>query len=82
MDCGLGLEGRDRHIRALLVSWLGNSRHLWMWDFKSIRSELRDAGFVGVRRACFNDSRDAVFAEVEDQRRWENCLGVECTRPV
>lgn len=80
-DCGLGLERRDRDIRAFLVSWLGNSTHLWMWDFKSIRSELRRADFIGVRRACFNDSRDAAFAEVEDQRRWKNCLGVECSRP-
>jgi len=81
-DCGLGLERRDRNIRAFVTSWLGNSRHLWMWDFKSIRSELRDASFIGIRRASFNDSRDAAFAEVEDQGRWENCLGVECAKPA
>lgn len=79
--CGLGLAKRDRNIGAFFVSWLGNSRHLWMWDFKSIRLELRHAGFDGIRRACFNDSRDGRFAEVEDRGRWENCLGVECTRP-
>lgn len=80
-DCGMGVERRDRTIGAFLVSWLGNSTHLWMWDYKSIRSELRHARFTGIRRAFFNDSRDGAFAEVEDRGRWENCLGVECSRP-
>ena len=80
-DSGMGVERRDRDIRAFLVSWLGNSKHLWIWDFRSIRSELWEAGFIGIRRACFNDSQDRAFAEVEDQRRWKNCLGVECSRP-
>ena len=79
-DCGLALESRDRDISAFLRTWLGNSRHLWMWDFKSMRSELRCAGFIEIRRARFNDSRDGAFAEVEDERRWANCLGVECKR--
>lgn len=82
MDTGLGWERRERGFREFCVSWLGNSRHLWMWDFKNIAAELRHAGFAGIRRADFGDCPDAAFAEVEDRGRWENCLGVECRRPA
>lgn len=80
-DSGLGWERRDRDIGSFLVSWLGNSRHLWMWDLKAISTELRHAGFDRIRRARFGDSRDPAFREVEDEGRWENCLGVESRRP-
>ena len=80
-DSGLGWERRDRDLGSFLVSWLGNSRHLWMWDFKAVGSELRHAGFDGIRRARFGDCRDPAFREVEDEDRWESCLGVECRRP-
>ncbi len=52
-----------------------------MWDYKALAQELRDAGFVNIRRATFNDSADPRFKEVEDQGRWADCLGVECNRP-
>ena len=78
---GLGQERRARGIQGLIPLWLGNSRHLWMWDYKSIELELRKTGFVGVRRAFFGDSMDPMFRDVEDKSRWDNCLGVECKRP-
>lgn len=77
----LGYETRPRGIKGLLISWLGNSQHLWMWDYKSIELELFNAGFVDIRRASFGDSSDSRFKEVEDKVRWENCLGVECKNP-
>src|SRR5438132_916504 len=46
----LGIESRGRNLRAFLRSWLGNSSHLWMWDFKSLEHELSEAGFVDVAR--------------------------------
>jgi SAM-dependent methyltransferase len=80
-ETSLGHERRDATIKGLIVSWLGNSQHLWMWDFKSIAAELQTAGFVDVRRASFGDSSDTRFREAEDPNRWENCLGVECRKP-
>ena len=77
----LGLVKRSRGLYGLLIAWLGNSRHLWLWDYKSLDSELRKAGFIGIRRAFFGDSIDPMFNEVEDRERWNNCLGVECNRP-
>jgi SAM-dependent methyltransferase len=78
----LGNENRPRGLKNLVISWLGNSQHLWMWDYKSIEQELNKAGFVVVRRAFFGDSSDAMFFGVEERSRWDNCLGVECKKPI
>ncbi|WP_295404163.1 methyltransferase domain-containing protein [uncultured Thiocystis sp.] len=77
----LGHESRARGAKGLVTTWLGNSQHLWMWDYKSIKPELEHAGFIEIRRAFFGDSLDSFFAAVEDKGRWENCLGVECRKP-
>ncbi|MGD0843134.1 MAG: methyltransferase domain-containing protein [Geobacteraceae bacterium] len=80
-ETSLGRERRPRGLKGFIVSWLGNSQHFWMWDYKSIEQELRNAGFVGIRRASFCGSADSVFREAEDKDRWESCLGVECRKP-
>lgn len=76
----LGKEKRDRGLKGLITAWLGNSHHLWMWDYKSISAELRRAGFNNIRRAAFGDSPHKCFQDVEAVGRWENCLGVECEK--
>jgi predicted SAM-dependent methyltransferase len=76
----LGHEVRPNTLRGFVASWLGNSQHLWMWDYKSIEPELVSAGFVEVRQATFGDSSNPKFAEVEEKSRWDNCLGVECKK--
>lgn len=81
MEAGsLGQRTRPRGPVAFLRDWLGNSRHLWMWDFKAMAKQLADAGFVDVRRATMGDSADARFRDVEDVERWRDCLGIECRR--
>jgi len=77
----LGRESRARGLRGVFVAWLGNSSHLWMWDYGSIESELKRVGFSEVRRAYFDDSSASCFHDVETEERWDNCLGVECKRP-
>lgn len=64
----------------VLRQWLGNSSHLWMWDFETLKDELIKVGFENVRRAQFGDSLP-LFKDVEDEDRWKNCLGVECVKP-
>lgn len=80
-DTSLGHENRIKGLSGLLSMWLGNSQHLWMWDYKSIAEELKEAGFIEIRRASFGDSSDPFFTTVEDKDRWDNCLGVECRKP-
>jgi predicted SAM-dependent methyltransferase len=77
-ETSLGREKRERGIRDFLSGWLGNSQHLWMWDYKSLELELNAAGFFDIRKAQLGDSLTPVFKEVETPERWENCLGVEC----
>lgn len=76
----LGSKERERGVSGLLRSWLGNSVHLWMWDYKALSRELRSAGFSGIRRAEYGDASEKKFREVEDQGRWNGCLGMECVK--
>jgi SAM-dependent methyltransferase len=77
----LGVPTRERGAKGMLRPVIGNSAHLWMWDFKSMSEYLRRAGFSDVRRAQFGDSPDPMFKAVEDRARWDGQLGVECRRP-
>lgn len=77
----LGEPHRPTGLKGLLAFWLGNAAHRWLWDYPGIEAELLKAGFAQVRRASFNDSKYPKFAEVEEKRRWDDCLGVECIRP-
>ena len=79
-ETSLGREKRNRGFVGFVSEWLGNSQHLWMWDFRSIAQELATAGFESIRRAEFGDATDERFNEVEVEERWKNCLGVECRK--
>lgn len=78
-DTMLGIEERPRSLKQIAVAALGNSNHLWLWDFKAAKRELAAAGFRHIRRAQFADSTDPRFAAVEDRDRWTDNLGVECS---
>jgi len=76
----LGQEIRNYNIYLFFFDWLSNSKHLWMWDYKSIKIELENVDFKNVRRAYIGDSEDNKFNEVELHDRWQNCLGIECNK--
>jgi SAM-dependent methyltransferase len=78
----IGHESRPRTLGPFLADWLGNARHMWAWDYKSMAHELRQAGFAEIRRAVLGDSTELRFRDVEDAIRWNGCLGIECRRPV
>jgi SAM-dependent methyltransferase len=78
-DTLLGRESRSRRLSGFFRDWLGNSLHLWMWDYRSLAAELQEAGFSKVRRAAFNDSPLQAFGLVETADRWRDALGIECT---
>lgn len=73
----LGVKHRPKGIKGQVVAMFGNSKHLWMWDEKSLMRELEAAGFKNIRRAQFGDGPDACFTEVELQSRWDGCLGLQ-----
>lgn len=76
----LGVKERSASITSVLRERLGHSKHLWMWDYKSLCNEMENAGFLCIRRAQFGDSQDPHFKDVEDLGRWEGCLGIECVK--
>lgn len=80
-DSALGQDARPDRIVGRVRDLVGNARHLWLWDYPSLRDALLEVGFIDVRRAKFGDSMDARFGEVEEARRWESSLGVEAIRP-
>lgn len=77
-DSYLGQENRRRGVVELARGWLGNSQHLWMWDYKGMAEELALNGFVSIRRAGFGDSGIDALALVETHDRWHNALGIDC----
>ena len=79
-ETDLGVEKRDKTFIDIIKSRYGGSKHLWMWDYKSLSLELKNAGFVEIRRAYYNDSTDPNFKKVESKKRWDNCLGIECKK--
>lgn len=81
-DTLLGMRERPRGLRGLAAMALGNSHHLWMWDYKAMVVELMQAGFVDIRRASFGDSGVRAFEAVENRGRWDGCLGFQCRKPT
>jgi hypothetical protein len=76
----LGAEERRRGLGGLVLAWLGNSHHLWMWDYRAMEQELGAVGFRNIRRAAFGDAQDPLFRDVEDPGRFNGCLAIECMR--
>jgi hypothetical protein len=76
----LGIVNRPRGFKGMMISFLGNAHHLWMWDHYSLTAELEKAGFKNIRRASFNDSKDEMFKLVEDQTRFMDAVALECSK--
>ncbi|MBS4044354.1 MAG: methyltransferase domain-containing protein [Chitinophagaceae bacterium] len=76
----LGVEKRSRGLKGLIVSFLGNSKHLWMWDYKSLEVELKNVGFNSIRKCEFSDCNDKMFKYVEEASRFKNSVAFECIK--
>jgi SAM-dependent methyltransferase len=79
-DSILGRQTRSRGFTGFFRDWLGNSQHLWMWDYRGLAHELGAVGFQHIRRATFGDSQQQDFWFVESADRWNFNLGIECTK--
>jgi SAM-dependent methyltransferase len=66
---GLGANTRPGALRRITES-LGGTRHLWMWDWPSMRGALEKVGFSDIRRCAFGDCEDKRFSDVEDYGRF------------
>ena len=77
----LAVVSRPRGLVGLAKMLWGNSRHLWLWDYRGTKQELEMAGFIDVRRAQFGDSSHSEFNEMEVFESWDKQLGFECRKP-
>jgi len=78
----MGVMTRRRGLLGWVEAILGNSRHLWMWDFKSLRYELMAVGFMDIRRCDYSDATDVMFKQVEHPLQFVNAVGIECRKPL
>ncbi len=76
----LGVEDRTKGLTTALKGLYGNSKHLWMWDYKSLESELRKTGFKDIRPAVYHDSHDTHFTFVEEEDRFYKAAAFECIK--
>jgi ubiquinone/menaquinone biosynthesis C-methylase UbiE len=79
-QANLGKVERRSGIVKFGIEWMGNSYHLWMWDFKSMCQQLRQAGFQQMRRATFGDSQIPAFEAVEEEGRFRDCLAIHAIK--
>ncbi|HEY9003245.1 MAG TPA: methyltransferase domain-containing protein [Mucilaginibacter sp.] len=76
----LGIEDRGSGFRSVLMKLYGNSKHLWMWDYRSLHHELQQAGFRNIRPCKFGDSTEKEFALVEEEGRFYGAVAFECQK--
>lgn len=76
----LGVETRPAGLVGAAATWLGNSKHLWMWDHESLSALMYEAGFSSVRNCAFNDSEDQTFQLVEDIGRFHDAVALEAIK--
>jgi hypothetical protein len=76
----LGSEKRKNTLSANIKSLYGNSKHLWMWDYKSLEFELKKAGFTKIRECQFGDAADPYFNLVEEKGRFLRAAAFECQK--
>jgi len=76
----LGIEDRSKNLPGKVKDMYGNSKHLWMWDYKSLKFELESAGFKEVRECKFGDSIDPHFSLVEQENRFWHAAAFECRK--
>jgi predicted SAM-dependent methyltransferase len=79
-DTHMGMDSRARGIKASIVSNLGNSKHLWLWDYESAIPEFEKAGFKNIRKCEFNDSKDEMFKLVESKERFIGAIALEMNK--
>ena len=76
----LGTEVRAKSVSSIMKNLYGNSKHLWMWDYKSLAFELKKVGFINIRQCKYGDSEDSFFNLVEEKERFFEAAAFECQK--
>jgi SAM-dependent methyltransferase len=76
----LGIESRNKGLIGGIKGLYGNSKHLWMWDYRSLAFELDKIGFKDIRPAQYGDADDSQFSIVEEEDRFYKAAAFECKK--
>lgn len=84
-DIGMGEISKPKKIFSKIRNLFGNSKHLWMYDNKSMSKELENKKFENINICKFGDSNIKVFEEVEEKERFVDSQGlpevcIQCTK--
>ena len=84
-DIGMGEKEKPKKFLSKIRHLFGNSRHLWMYDTRSMSKELENKNFKNIDVCKFGDSNIKAFEEVEEQGRFvdnENLpeVCIQCTK--
>lgn len=78
----LGRENSRISYRNRMLEALGNSRHQWLWDYKSFKKELDKVGFIDIEEFKFGESDDKYFLIVERPYQFESgAIAIQCIKP-
>lgn len=81
---GMGHKKSANNFLEKLRGLFGNSLHKWMYDERSMKRYLLEAGFKNIKSCSFNDSNIEVFSEVEDLHRFIDGdfkeVALQCTK--
>ena len=82
---GMGEKVKNKNIFNKIRSFFGHSKHLWMYDYKSMINELEIAEFKKIKKCIFGDSQIKIFEEVEEKERFVDGDGmseicIQCTK--
>jgi predicted SAM-dependent methyltransferase len=81
---GMGHKKSANNFLEKLRGLFVNSLHKWMYDERSMKRYLLEAGFKNIKSCSFNDSNIEVFSEVEDLHRFIDGdfkeVALQCTK--
>lgn len=76
----MGRENSPKSITSKLMTLFGTPYHLWMWDNYSLKNELKNAGFVNIRKCQYGDWDDVLFELVEKEHSYSNSIAFEAKK--
>ena len=76
----LGRKSSPLGTKAWMKSIFGNENHKWMWDYHTLSTIIKLAGFKKIRRAKYGDWNDSTFEDVEEEYRLNDAVCIECSK--
>ena len=79
-------EMDNRNFKTGIRNLFGGSKHLWMWDYESLKYTLTKVGFYKIKKFQKNNCNDKMFLKPERDHQFgsksdDYGLAIECFKP-